>query len=129
MPNIFCSNTSQNALVWFGYKVYVNHPWSVTEPEAVGVPGWQTGAKALCLYSQSPQACKPVRRAPTWLTTALVEWNALHTILAQGCGRHCVSHNAPVEYKDLAVAISTRAGPAEDDPPLYKLGSKPVQAV
>jgi len=26
-------------------------------------------------------------------------------------------------------AISTRAGPAEDDPPLYKLGSKPVQAV
>jgi len=31
--------------------------------------------------------------------------------------------------KDLAVAISTRAGPAEDDPPLYKLGSKPVQAV
>ena len=31
--------------------------------------------------------------------------------------------------KDLAVAISTRAGPAEDDPPLYKLGSKPIQAV
>ena len=29
--------------------------------------------------------------------------------------------------KDLAVAISTRVGPAEDDPPLYKLGSKPVQ--
>ena len=28
--------------------------------------------------------------------------------------------------KDLAVAISTRA---EDDPPLYKLGSKPIQAV
>ena len=31
--------------------------------------------------------------------------------------------------KDLAVAISTRAGPAEDDPLIYKLGSKPVQAV
>ena len=31
--------------------------------------------------------------------------------------------------KDLAVAISTRAGPAEDDPPLYKFGSKPVEAV
>jgi len=31
--------------------------------------------------------------------------------------------------KDLAVAISTRAGPAEDDPPLYKLRSKLVQAV
>ena len=30
---------------------------------------------------------------------------------------------------DLAVAISTRAGPTEDDPSLYKLGSKPVQAV
>ena len=26
-------------------------PKTVTEPEAVGVPGWQTGAKALCLYS------------------------------------------------------------------------------
>jgi len=34
-----------------------------------------------------------------------------------------------LSIKDLAVAISTRVGPAEDDPPLYKLGSKPVQAV
>jgi len=34
-----------------------------------------------------------------------------------------------LSIKDLAVAISTRAGPAEDDPPLYKLGLKPVQAV
>ena len=25
-----------------------------------------------------------------------------------------------LSIKDLAVAISTRAGPAEDDPPLYK---------
>ena len=41
-------------------------------------------------------------------------------------GRHCVSHNAPVEYKR---PCTTRAGPAEDDTPLYKLGSKPVQAV
>ena len=65
-------------------KAYANHPMSVTEPEAVGVPGWQTGAKALCLYCQSPQACKPVRRAPTWWTIALVEWNALLTILAPG---------------------------------------------
>ena len=32
-------------------------------------------------------------------TTALEEWNALHTILAWGCGRHCVSHSALVEYK------------------------------
>jgi len=29
-------------------------------------------------------ACKPVRRAPTSLTTALVAWNALLTILAPG---------------------------------------------
>jgi len=36
------------------------------------------------LYSQSPQACKPVCRAPTWLTTASVEWKALLTILAPG---------------------------------------------
>ena len=71
----------------------------LTEREAVGVPGWQTGAKALHLYSQFSQVCKPVRRAPTWLKTALMEWNALHTILAQGRSRLCVSHNAPVKYK------------------------------
>ena len=35
---------------------------------------------------------------------------------------YSVSHNALVEYKDLAVAISTRARPAEDDPLLYKYG-------
>ena len=34
-----------------------------------------------------------------------------------------------LSIKDLAVAISTRVGPAEDDPPLYKSRSKPVQAV
>ena len=34
-----------------------------------------------------------------------------------------------LSIKDLAVAISTRAGPAEDDPLPYKLGSKPFQAV
>ena len=28
-------------------KAYANHPWSVTEPEAVGVPGWQTGPLSL----------------------------------------------------------------------------------
>jgi len=62
-----------SALLSFGLaKAYANHPWSVTEPEAVGVPGWQTDVKALCRYSQSPQACKPVHRAPTWLTTAFL---------------------------------------------------------
>ena len=25
-----------------------SHPCSVTEPEATGVPGWQTGAKTMC---------------------------------------------------------------------------------
>ena len=34
-----------------------------------------------------------------------------------------------LSIKDLAVAISSRAGHAEDDPPLYKLWSKPFQAV
>jgi len=67
----------------------------------------------------------------TWLTTASVEWNALLTILAPGMWQTlCQSQYMPLlSIKDLAVAISTRAGPAEDDPPLYKLGSKPVQAV
>ena len=56
----------------------------VTEPKALGVPaaGWKTGAKALCLYNQFPQACKPIRRAPPWLTSALVEWNALYCALS-----------------------------------------------
>ena len=45
-----------SALLSFGLaKAYANNPWLITEPEAVGVRGWQTGAKALCLYSQSPQ--------------------------------------------------------------------------
>ena len=34
-----------------------------------------------------------------------------------------------LSIKDLAVAISTRAGPAEDDPPLYKQGSEPVRLI
>ena len=53
-------------------------------------------------------ACKPVRRAPTWLTTALMKWNALHTIPAPG-GDFC--HNTPVEYKrHLAVATFHQSG-------------------
>ena len=46
--------TSRNAQLGAGLaliSVYANHPWSVTEPEAAGVPGWQTGTKALWLYS------------------------------------------------------------------------------
>ena len=39
-------NSSPGMLVWL--RVYANHSWSVTEPEAVGVPGWQKGTKALC---------------------------------------------------------------------------------
>jgi len=83
-------------LVWL--SVYANHHWLVTEPEAFGLPGWQTGAKALSPYCQSSQACKPIHRAPTWLTTALVEWNALHAILAPGGMTDIVCHNAPDEY-------------------------------
>jgi len=32
-------------------NIYANHPWLVTEPETIGVPGWQTGTKTLYLYS------------------------------------------------------------------------------
>ena len=38
-----------------------------------------TGTKALCLYNQSPQV-----QGTTWLITALMECNALETILAPG---------------------------------------------
>jgi len=72
-------------LVWL--SVYANNHWSVTEPEAIMVLGWQTGTEALCLYCQSTQACKPNHRTPTLLTTALIEWNALHTILAPWVGQ------------------------------------------
>ena len=66
------------------------------------------------------------------MTTALVEWwSGMHCSPSrlQGCDRHCVSYNAPVEYKGPCSCYSTKVGPAEDDPPLYKLGLKPVQAV
>ena len=59
-----------------------------------------------------------------------MEWNALLTILAPGGVADIMPVTMPLlSIKDLAVAISTRAGPAEDDPPLYKLGSKRVQAI
>jgi len=45
-------------------------------------------------------------------------------------GRDIYANVCSVEYKrPLQLLFSTRAGPAEDDPPLYKSGSKPVQAV
>ena len=59
-------------------------------------------------------------RAPTWLTTALVWWNALTTILARGVA-DIMSVTMPLlSIKDLVVAIFTRVGPAEDDPLLHK---------
>jgi len=70
--------------LWLVGSVYAHHHWLVAEPEGVGMPGWWTWTKALCLYSQSPRACKPVHRAPTWVTIALKEWNALHIILVPG---------------------------------------------
>jgi len=78
-------------LVWL--SVYANHPLSVTEPEITWTPGGRQAPRHWsCLYSQSPQACTPIHRAPTWLTTALMEWNALHTILALGvCQELCRS--------------------------------------
>jgi len=103
------------SLVWL--SVHANHPQLVTEPEAAGVHAWQTSAKALCLYSQSPQACKHISRALTWLTTVLVEWNALHTILAPEAWQTLPVTIPLLSIKDL---FSTRVGPAEDDLPLYK---------
>jgi len=56
--------------------------------------------------------CQYFRGAPTWLTTALVEWNALLTILVADI----VSVTMPLmSIIGLAVAVSTRAGPAEDE--------------
>jgi len=40
---------------------------SVTEPEAVGVPGWQTGTKALCLYTLLLFTILP-ERGLLWMT-------------------------------------------------------------
>jgi len=34
-------------------NIYANHPWLVTEPETIGVPGWQTGqSQQLLLISE-----------------------------------------------------------------------------
>jgi len=72
---------------------------------------WQTGDKALCLYSQFPQACKPVCRAPTSLTTASMEWNPLHMILVLGCVADIVSVTMSLfSIKGLAVAIFHHSG-------------------
>ena len=68
------------------------------------------------------------------LTTALVADNSGVECTANHPGSRGVADIVSVtmpfsSIKHLAVAVSTRAGPAEDDPPLYKLGSKLVQAV
>ena len=67
-----------------------NSLWLSYRPRVVGIDAL-VQPKQLYLYSQSAQACKPICRAPTWLTTALMEWNALHSIMA--------IMSAPVEYK------------------------------
>ena len=60
--------TSQNAQSIAGsLSIYANHPWLVTEPEAVGVPGWQTRTKALCLYTLLLFAILP-ERGLLWMT-------------------------------------------------------------
>ena len=55
------------------------------QPPLFEVPRWQAGTKALCLYIQSPQACKSVCWVLTWLTIALMEWNALHIMAPGAC--------------------------------------------
>jgi len=50
------------------------------------MPRWQTGAKA------------QRTGAPPYLTTALIGWNALHTILALGVWQP-LNPNASVEYQ------------------------------
>ena len=99
--------SSPLSLVWL--SIYVNHPWLVTEPVAVGVPRWQTGAKASTI--------NPHRPASPSAGTNLAE-NSLggveciaHHPGSRGVATHCVSHNSPVEYKkDLAAAIFHQSG-------------------
>jgi len=94
----------------------------LSSQKAVGVPGWQTGTRALYLYSQSPQACKSVCRAPTWLTTALMEWTSECTAHHPGSGvvPGIMSITMPLlSIKDLAVAIH-QSGACWGDLPLCK---------
>jgi len=81
-------------------KAYANHLWSVTEPEAVGMPGWQTGAKALCLYSQSLQACKPVRRAPTPCSTTFGTDEPITDAFSSLGGQVLATKNGPLDHFD-----------------------------
>jgi len=73
------------------------------------------GKQALrhCAFTVNPHRPASLSAgAPTWLTKALVEWNALLTILAPGGVADIVSVTmALLSIKDFAVAISTRAGP------------------
>jgi len=104
-------------------KCYVNHSWSITEPEVVGMPRWQTGAKAQRSIHWGLQGTNLPDNSPY-----RVECTAHHP--GSGGVAEIVAHTAPVEHKRPGTCyFSTRAGPAEDDPWLYKLGSKPVQAV
>ena len=82
----------------------------------------------------------PLQLIPTGLQAHLQGTNLANNSLG---GVECTAHHpgsrgmadimsvtmSLLSIKVLAVAISTRVGPAEDDPPLNKYGSKPVQAV
>jgi len=87
-----------------------------TKPETVGVPGWQTGTKALCLCSQFPQGTD---LADSSLDE--VECTPYHVV----CGMHCTPSSVSVamllfSIKTLHLLLSARAEPVEDDSPLYK---------
>jgi len=94
MPNIFCSNTSQNAQLRAITLSLASFPGPIRKID-FSYGAWERG------YSL--------------LQTA---WTGFDPNLYSGGSSSACP--APV---DLAVTISTRAGPAEDDPPLYNLGS------
>jgi len=85
------------------------------------VPGWQTGAKALCLYSQSPQACngssilgnRPVRSGTYYegwlddkLTEKVLQLHSQETVTCYGSQRPTKASGCTAEEKHCQVEYS-----------------------
>ena len=94
---------------------------------------------ALSVYIQLTLACKPMCRAQTWRTTALIEWNAVHIILALGVWQVfyrniedlAVARLVPRPTRHLGARLHSCYFPPEQSllMMLCEWGSKPVQAV
>jgi len=86
-----------------------SHPCSVTEPEAIGCLGGRQVLKH-CAIKVNPYRPVSSFKGTNLADTALMEWNALHTILTLGVWQALPIVIPLLSIKDLAVATFHQSG-------------------